>query len=319
MPINNDYPAKQASNWFVQLSSGSAKDADYQRWQQWRQASPDNESAWQKVEQLTSQFKGFSSEKAVVGTLRRLYDKPASLGRRNILKQMAVLMAVGSSSYLVYKKQPWQELTADYSTSTGERREIALADGTRLFINTSSAANVEFDETNRVLTVLKGEVLIETGHEQGKYRPFIVKTRHGAMTALGTRFNVRDHDDFTRLDVFDGAVQVSPKHHLGVLIINAGESVKFTTTDLTEKAAADDGLASWAQGFIVVDQMTLGEFVTELSRYRSGLLQCDPRIAHHKVSGSFPTNTDESLAILSRKFPIQIQSFTRYWTKLIPA
>jgi transmembrane sensor len=140
------------------------------------------------------------------------------------------------------------------------------------------------------------------------------------VTALGTRFSVRDQDQFSSLSVFEGAVRVEPKNNQGApVIINAGESIKFTTTNSLQKGAADAASASWSQGFLIVDQLPLGEFIAELSRYRRGLLQCDSRVAQLLVSGSFPTDTDSALNILAHKFPIQIQTFTRYWTKVGPA
>lgn len=320
MPSGSDYATKQATKWFVQLTSGSASDADYQQWRAWREADADNESAWQKVEQLTSQLQGYSSEKGLTGTLRRLYEQAPSKGRRNILKQMGVLMAVGTSSYLGYKHQPWQELLADYTTGTGEYREIALVDGTRLFMNTASAVDIAFDDRQRVLTLIKGEVLLETGHEQGvPHRPFILKTVHGAVTALGTRFSVRQHHNYTSVHLFEGKLSVEPGNKQNATLLNAGESISFNAQATKDRGVADASAVAWSQGFIIVDQMTLGEFTAELARYRPGLLQCDPAIATLRISGSFPINADQSVAILTRKFPVRLQTFTRYWAKLIPA
>ncbi len=320
MPSGSDYATKQATKWFVQLTSGSASDADYQQWRAWREADADNEFAWQKVEQLTSQLQGYSSEKGLTGTLRRLYEQAPSKGRRNILKQMGVLMAVGTSSYLGYKHQPWQELLADYTTSTGEYREIALVDGTRLFMNTASAVDVAFDDKQRVLNLLKGEVLIETAHEQGvSHRPFILKTSQGKVTALGTRFSVRQYGDYTSVSLFEGKLRIRPKHLHQAVLLNAGESLNFDARVTSDRRLADASAVAWSQGFIIVDQMALGEFTTELARYRPGSLECDPGIAGLRISGSFPINTDQAVDILTRKFPIRLQTFTRYWAKLIPA
>lgn len=322
MPVKNKGSNKTAGKWFVKLSSGHVTDADYREWQAWRAADPANESAWQKLEQLTSQLKNLSSEVGIKGTLNRLYSsKTHSESRRNALKQMAILMAVGSTSFLAYKEKPWSEMLADYSTSTGEQREIALADGTRLYMNTSTVVNVTFSKTHRILELLEGEVLIETGHEQSStHRPFTLKTRHGAITALGTRFSARDHQHFSSVSVFEGAVQIAPKSHQGEpTILHAGESMNFTIAETLQKGIADTSSVLWAQGFIIVDQLSMSELIAELSRYRQGLLQCDPRIAHLKVSGSFPTDTDAALEILAHKFPVKIQTFTRYWTTVKPA
>lgn len=320
MASSNDYSTTQATKWFVQLTSGNASDADYQQWRAWREADAANESAWQKVEQLAGQLKGYSSEKGLTGTLRRLYEQPPSTGRRNILKNMCVVMAVAATSYLGYQHQPWQQLLADYTTSTGEYREIALVDGTRLFLNTASAVKISFNEHQRVLTLLKGEVLIETGHEQGVlYRPFILKTSQGAVTALGTRFSVRQYGDYTSVSLFEGKLRIQPKHLHDPVLLNAGESLNFDANVTKDKGVADASAVAWSQGFIIVDQMTLGEFTTELARYRSGFLRCDPRIAHLRVSGAFPIDTNAAIHTLTRKFPVKTEGHTRFWLTLVPA
>lgn len=316
----HSHPNQIATQWFVRLSSDDASRSDFQKWQEWVKQSPENESAWQKVEQVASQFKDFSSEKNLIGTLRRLYDRPKSDGRRNMLKQLALLLTVSSTGYLAYKKQPWQEYIADYSTATGEYRQVALEDGTQLYLNTATAVDVDFDADTRTLRLIKGEVLIETGHEsRANYRPFTLKTQHGSVTALGTRFAVRDNQSYSSVSVFEGAVRVQPKHDQHNMVINAGESLNFNVLSLLEKGVADPSSIAWTQGFLIVDQMTLGEFIDELARYRAGLVQCDPAIAQLQVSGSFPVDSDAAFAVLTRKFPIRVKTFTRYWIKLIPA
>lgn len=318
---NADSPSKDATEWFVQLSSGQATEEDYQAWQAWRAAQPENELAWQKVEQVTDRLKSISGQAGVVGVLHRLYDKPSSAGRRRVLKQLVILVAAGSSGYFTYKQQPWQGLMADYTTATGEHRKVVLADGTHLFLNTATIVNVDFNGRERILTLLKGEVLIETGHEQNAAsRPFILKTQHGEVTALGTRFNVRDQHDFSSVDLFEGGVRVVPKHNqTAETVLQAGESVKFSAAMIQSKSVADPAASAWTTGFLIVDNMTLTHFAAELARYRTGLIQCDPRVGQLLISGSFPVDTEASLDILMRKLPVKIQTYTRYWIKIIPA
>jgi transmembrane sensor len=120
--------------------------------------------------------------------------------------------------------------------------------------------------------------------------------------------------------VFEGAVLIKPKEGQGTpLTLHAGEAVDFTTAEAMQKGVAEASSTLWSQGFIIVDQLSMGELIAELSRYRKGFLQCDPRVAHLMVSGSFPTDTDAALEILTHKFPIKINTFTRYWIKVEPA
>ncbi|MGK9563911.1 FecR domain-containing protein, partial [Salmonella enterica subsp. enterica] len=86
----------------------------------------------------------------------------------------------------------------------GEQRQLRLADGTLLNLNTHSAVDVQFDDSTRRIVLQEGEIMVETGH--GDPRPFIVQTRDGSLLALGTRFMVKREDDGTRLSVLQSRV-----------------------------------------------------------------------------------------------------------------
>jgi transmembrane sensor len=66
-----------------------------------------------------------------------------------------------------------------------------------------------------------------------------------------------------------------------------------------------------------VQQMPLGEFVDELSRYRPGLLRCAPAVAGLKVSGTYQlADTDQILLLIARNLPVRIDYRTRYWVSI---
>lgn len=61
--------------------------------------------------------------------------------------------------------------------------------------------------------------------------------------------------------------------------------------------------------------MRLEDFIAELSRCRHGILRCGAEVAHLRVSGLHPLNdTDATLALLERAYPIEVQSITSYVT-----
>ncbi len=309
-----------AADWYAQLTSGRASADDYRSWQAWRDAHAEHEHAWQKVENITGTFRHIPPAIGLA-TL----DRPGKLrseGRRRALKQLGLLLVAGTAGWQAYRREPWAEMLADYATAAGERREIMLADGSRIILNTASAVDVAFDADRRLLRLVKGEVLIQTGREQlARHRPFLVKTRHGTATALGTRFSVRLHDDRSRVSVFEHAVEIMPEGNSGAsTILQAGESIEFTTVGHAAKGIADPAEIAWQHGFLVVDQMPLGEFIAELARYRKGFLRCDPAIAALRISGSFPVgNTDAALAGIAAILPVRIETYTSYWVNVRPA
>mgnify|MGYP006168194483 CR=1 FL=1 len=57
--------------------------------------------------------------------------------------------------------------------------------------------------------------------------------------------------------------------------------------------------------------------LADLSRYRRGVVQCDPQIAGLKISGAFPIDdTDLALSALESGFSLQVRHFSRYWVNV---
>jgi transmembrane sensor len=65
--------------------------------------------------------------------------------------------------------------------------------------------------------------------------------------------------------------------------------------------------------------MRLGDVITELARYRPGVLRCDPAVAAMLTSGALSlTDTDTALTLLSSTLPLRIERRTRYWITVVP-
>ena len=250
----------------------------------------------------------------------------ASNGRRQALKQLSVVLCVGSMGWLAYKEEPWQFLMADYATATGKQQHITLADGSELFLNTNSLVAIDYSQQARNIQLLKGEILIETAHEStSNYRPLSVITKQGKLTALGTRFSVKVNEDTQSeisndLNVYEGAVRVQTSNSRNAVIVNAGEFIRFSAVQYQAKSALDISSDAWIKGFIVVDKMPLNLFIAELSRYKTGVIQCHPSIRQVKISGAYPINDiDATLISISKTLSLRIETFTPYWVTLKPA
>lgn len=110
--------------------------------------------------------------------------------------------------------------------------------------------------------------------------PFRVLTRQGQLTALGTEFTVRQQDNFTQLDVQQHAVEVllasAPAQKR---IVNAGESLQFSASEFGAVKPLDDESTSWTKDILSFSDKPLGEVIATLTRYRNGVLRCDPAVA----------------------------------------
>ncbi|MGP1716089.1 MAG: FecR domain-containing protein [Methylophilus sp.] len=320
-------PAMQeASAWYARWLSGEMDEQAKSAWQSWLDADEEHTRAWQQIERVQQYF-GKVPGALAVATLQA----PPSAERRRILKQLMLVLSVSGAGYYSYRKQPWRGVMADASTRVGEQRQIKLVDGTIVHLNTDSAINIVYSETARLVELVRGEILIETAHEPYRaYRPFSVITQQGSVTALGTRFSVREWQhqqpglakvDMVKVSVFESMVDVRTAHKPDSPVrVNAGESLVFTQTQVFAKTRLKATDKAWVNGLIVVYAMRLKDFADELSRYQSGVLRCDPAVADLQISGSFPIGDIEAiLNTVEQTLPVRVKRFTRFWTTLTPA
>lgn len=312
-----------AAEWFAQMRCGDVSASERAQWQAWLDASAEHRTAWQYVERISQGFAAVQDSPDPVATANGLVKANQRLRqRRRALGSIVTLIGAGLLGRLLWTRSPlgetllaWQ---ADYRTDTGEQREIALTDGSHVWLNTASAMNVAFDATTRRVSLLSGEVFVATAKDVT--RPFYVETGQGRMQALGTRFNVRTQGDRTWLSVFEGAVDVRPREGNASVVIPAGRQVSFTRDTIGATETVDPAREAWTQGLLIARDMTLREVVTELRRYRHWHLGVADDVADLKVYGSFPlSDTDRALTMLATVLPIRVQRLLPWWVSLEPA
>lgn len=71
-------------------------------------------------------------------------------------------------------------------------------------------------------------------------------------------------------------------------IVSAGESLQFSASEFGAITSTDEESAAWTQGVLSFSDKPLGEMIATLSRYRNGVLRCDPAVAGLRLSGTFP-------------------------------
>ena len=315
-PFNKD-ALEAASLWFVRQTDSDFSEADRVAWLAWREQSPANEAAWQAIEQVTQKFvlPGVATSVGIAAL-----DRPASPARRRAVQQLAVMFALGGTSWAGYRQLPWQEWRAEYVTAVGEQREIYLPDNSKVTLNTDSALDVFFTANERRLLLHKGELFIETAHAKTEQRPFVAASQHGDVQALGTQFSLRTGREESQVDLFDGAVEIHSSQSLLKLRLNAGETARFTHTSIVSPTPLFSDTPRWLNGILVADNQPLSEFIAELSRYRHGYLLADESLANLRISGAFPiADTNAILDSISRTLPVSVQRFTNYWVRVTAA
>ena len=306
--------AMQAAEWLTTMMSGQATTAEQQAWRSWRAQHPDHERAWTHIEKVSGGFRDLDAQASRQALARR----PGA--RRQGLKLAMVLAAFGAGGALGLRTQPARSALADLSTGVGQRRELLLADGSRLHLNADSAVNLHYSASERRLELVKGEIFITTAQEHGRpYRPFLVDTAHGQAQALGTRYSVRQETGHTLVAVEQGAVRLTARDSGASQVLHAGQGASMTAQRVDAAQAVSGDIWGWRQGLLLADGMPLSDFLRQLGRYRHGLLGCDDAVAGLRISGVFPLQDTEAVLLsLPNSLPVEIHFRTRFWVRVQP-
>ncbi|QEI07146.1 DUF4880 domain-containing protein [Pigmentiphaga aceris] len=300
---------REAARWLVQLHGNTCGAAEREALARWRASAEVNERAWQRAERLQAQMAAVPAALAVPALSR------ASRGRRDLLKSLAGLAVIPAAGWLAWRHVPWQAWTADLRTARGEQRQLRLPDGSWLTLDTASAVDVSFDDSARRVWLRAGAVYLATAPDP---RPLSVITVHGEAQALGTRFAVALEQNSTHVSVAEGRVRAQPARGEG-RIVAAGQSVRFDALACDAPTVLSEHAIAWTRGVLYADNMRLEDFVAQLSRYRSGVVRCDPRVADLRISGAFQlADTDQVMAMVAAAVPVRVTYRTRYWVEFTP-
>ncbi|CUR45387.1 Fe2+-dicitrate sensor, membrane component [Alloalcanivorax xenomutans] len=304
----SDAVLTEAAEWFAALQEEPVRDAVRAEWQRWLTRDEAHRQAWARVEALDRRFH------ALPATPAHHALSAAGRSRRRFLKGGGALAVAAGTGAVAWQVLPVAAWRADLRTAVGEIRETTLPDGTRLWLNTDSAVNLDYDTAHRRLDLLAGEILLETAADP---RPLTVHTPAGTAQPLGTLFTVRLEGNHTRVGVRQGRVALYPDQSRDQsAIVEAGHQQTFNSRRVFDVAPLARG-SGWERGILIADNRPLGDLLDELARYRVGVIRCDPAVADMEVVGSFPlADTDRVLRGLEATLPITVTRVTPWWVRV---
>lgn len=310
-------PITIASEWYIKINEADCNEDDRIAFDRWKNASSRNLSAWNRILQVNKPFEGLEP---VISKEVLLQRETFSLSRRQLLKNLGIVAVATGTGLIAYHEKPWQAMLADYITHKGETKTLHLSDETMLVLNSDTAIDQQYDDKNRTIKLIKGEVLIETGHGKGASIPFRVHTKYGIITALGTRFSVRQHKDYVSVNVYKDAVSIKTFANNGFKQkLYENHTTIFNDQILPEIKPLKFGTDLWTKGILSVVDMPLNEFLIELDRYYTGYLRCDPAIADVLISGSFPLSDINAIfSSLQHTHPLRVHAVSKYWITFKP-
>jgi transmembrane sensor len=232
----------------------------------------------------------------------------------------AILLCLATGLLLLSRdwvQGQWVQTFADHTTAVGERREVALPDGSTVTLDSDSA----FDLTG---TPQDPRVMLRRGMAYFEVTPrapghgFTVETPEANVTVVGTRFSVETNTGRTRVAVRHGIVETSARRETeaGTRMerLTRGEGVSVTAEGQLVKMTPSEDNFAWLDGRLTFHDQPLGAVLADLDRYFPGvILLANDRLATIKISGSYRLDDPASLVrSLARITSATVTDFSPY-------
>ncbi|KKN29139.1 hypothetical protein LCGC14_0847230 [marine sediment metagenome] len=311
----------EAAEWWVLLSDedNPPSSKQLQSFIEWKNQDIKHANALDELQQIVGnieQIPKSAAKVALSSTQSHRYNVTSWKGLAKTLVFFMVLIM----PLLMWLPEQAELIMADKKTGVGEWQQITLEDNSVITLSSSTAINIDFTKQQRTITLLKGEVRVKVSHDSE--RAFVIQSEHGDFTALGTEFTVEKHKKYSVLRVIESQVEVTCKRrNCRSEIVSPGQTLRVYDEHLGAISEFDIEALSlmWQKHQLVVDGMPLDEVLELLSRYHHGYWSYDhEQLKKHHVSAVLSLDdAAESLALLTKTFPIKTYSITPYLKVII--
>ena len=282
-PASETGRLEAAVAWHARLETDAEGGPDWEAFTAWLEADPANRAAFDAVDAAASEAVAFLSlnrELAVaLPPAQRRFSTRAFLAIGGMAA--AVLLAVVARPDL-FHNEPRDVI----ATVAGEQRDVTLADGSTVHLNTNTQIAVTMRAASRDITLEKGEALFEVTSDPA--RPFNVAAGDRRVRVVGTVFNVLRHDGRITVTVERGKVDVAAAGADASAHLGPGDQYAAREGVRTYQMAKIDPAiaAAWREGRAVYSNAALSEVASDLSRYYGRpIVVRDPQVASLRFSG----------------------------------
>lgn len=308
--MNDNTPdiAQTARHWIIRMASGNMTEAELEQFHTWRKAAPEHEKEFQKECKL---WRSLTVSPTQAQAVRLTWHRKT---KRRRLKTAFVSFTVLAASFAVIFYAPLVKLWLQADQWTGTTiQTISLEDGSRVVLDSESALSIQYTPTQRHITLLRGNAFFDVKHDPS--RPFQVTASTVTINDVGTQFEVRNDHAPVTITVKEGIVDVAAPHEASVRL-RAHERLAYqhTTPPLIEHNLNPDDIAAWSHGELVLENATVADAVTILSRYHKGavyLLGSAPSTT--RISGIFRSDqTNDALTTIAATAKLKMRTFSKY-------
>jgi transmembrane sensor len=315
LSLEDQQRLQEAAEWRLRLGSEPSlgNSPEYLQWC----ADPRNARAREAVGQAWSSVGALDTAPAVLELRRQSLARLRRAGGRRwhtrTVRAAAVALviaAIGATALYLNLHLPTY-----YKTDIGERRIVALPDGSRISMDSATRIRVTYQKTARSITLERGRSRFDVAHDAG--RPFTVTAGQETVVAVGTSFDVERLQSTVLITLIQGQVLIkgaaaapttaTTAQADNSISLKAGEELVVSLNVRPAIVAADPQAArAWEAGRLLFRDESLGDAVARVNRYTTHPIEIDPSIASIRISGVFNAGDVSSfVSAVTSYFPVQ--------------
>lgn len=206
-----------------------------------------------------------------------------------VLKIASVLAICILLSKEFFSKEEIETEMQSIYVPAGQRAELTLTDGTKVWLNSRSTFRFPNHFTANARNVeLDGEGYFTVQHNEKA--PFTVQTEKYAIHVLGTEFNVKSYN---KSNVFEtalikGCVEISSPSMNKNLRLNPNEVALLSNGLLSKKAISDYNYFKWKDGLFCFEKETIENLIKKMQLYYDVTIKVErPALLQYRYSGKF--------------------------------
>jgi transmembrane sensor len=275
-----------AIGWVIRLRHADAR--EWEEFAAWLEADPRHLQAYEEVAAADEGLDALPPREVRAAEVAAEADVRAEpVPRRKVLGWAIAASVVGLAGYASL-----DTATDHYAVETiaGERRVVALADGSRIELNGDTKVALD-RRTPRYARLERGEALFTVVHDASS--PFRVEAGDADIEDLGTVFNVTRAGEVVGVEVAEGEVAVASGGQRAHL--TPGMGVRAEGKRLTPSRRDPASVGDWKRGLLSYSSASYEQIAQDLFRNAGLGVQVDPELRERRFSGVIILGPDKSV------------------------
>lgn len=310
-PSSDDFECllEQASEWLVKMTSDTCTEQDQLAFKQWQQQSPQHQAAAQRIQTMIDRLQQLQQPQDHSVTRTIIENALTEQPKFKFKPDMPILILACCSIFVILMAGyllPLNYWTAENTNKYNSWRNETLIDQSEIRISGHSAYNLHFDQKQRVVELLQGNILVDVAKDAK--RPFIIQTENGSIKALGTKFMVHKTDRYTILTMLESKVEVKTKSNTAIVVAGQQAVIDQLGSIVLKPISTRIMETAWYKHSLAVEEMPLDQVLEILDSYQQGKLYYNKdQIKQLKVTAILPLNEEnKAFYLLQDSLPIRV-------------